>query len=346
MEKVLSSFTSKNFIERYNEELLNFDFAIQRDGNQWTAEQMSMLIRSVIGGRIIPSIYLIKEPSDRGEIWTVIDGKQRLTILLSYRNGEFKLSKNTPSITVNGKEYDIAGKKYEDLPTNIKDRFNLYTFDIVFIVNYSDEELEEQFYCLNNGSIFTKQQKAVVKLGGKLAEKLRIIEQHPFWSRTAITGIQKRHGIVMEVILKSLMLLTDYKYNQFGAAEVIKFSDYYSENYNDKEIEYLEELINTLHKSMTDDDDLNKLLKPINIPTFIMNLEYFEGLDQPSERYVEFIEWWCKTGSEESEYSQYCGSGSTNRNKVWGRMEAMNKCLDDFLEKNKSEEFTSEKQTA
>lgn len=332
MEKVLSTFTSKNFTERYEEELLNFDFAIQRDGNQWTTDQMSMLIRSVVGGRIVPAIYLTKEQSDRGEIWTVIDGKQRLTILLSYRNGDFKLSKNTPSIIVNGKEYDLGGKKYEELPKALRDRFDLYAFDIVFIVNYSDDELEEQFYCLNNGSIFTKQQKAVVKLGGKLAEKLRIIEQHPFWRRTAISNIQKRHGIVMEVILKSLMLLTDYNYTQFGAVEVIKFSDYYSENYNDKEIEYLEELLNKFHKALPDDDNLNKILKPINIPAFLMNLEYFESLDQPIEKYEEFIAWWCETGCEESNYSRYCGSGSTNRNKVWGRMETMNKCLDNFLE--------------
>lgn len=337
MERTLTSFSIKFLTERYNNDKLNFDFAIQRSEGQWTLEQMSRLVHSAVSNIIIPTIYLVKENTDDGEVWTVIDGKQRTTTLMLYSNNGFKLSKKIPPVLINGKNYDIGGLKYSELPEPIREKFDLYAMDAAFLFGYSDEELEEQFYCLNNGSIFTKQQKAVVKLGGKLAEKLRIIEQHPFWNRTAITGIQKRHGVVMEVILKSLMLLTDYKYNQFGAAEVIKFSDYYSEHYNDKEIQYLEELINTLHKSMIDDDNLNKLLKPINIPTLIMNLEYFEGLDQPSERYVEFIEWWCKTGCEESEYSQYCGSGSTNRNKVWGRMEIMNKCLIRFLDMENSD---------
>lgn len=331
MERTLSSFSIKYLTERHANNKLNFDFAIQRDSDQWNKEQMSLLIHSVVSDMIVPTIYLTKENTNDGEVWTVIDGKQRLTTLMSFANNGFKLSKTTPGVVINGEEYNIGGLTYSELPKPVQEKFDLYSIDTAFLFKYTEDDLEDQFYRLNNGSIFTKQQKAVVKLGGKLAEKLKEIEHHPFWDRTNITNIQKRHGTVMEIILKSLMLLTNYNYTHFGAAEVIKFAEYYSENYNDQEIEYLAELIDKLNISIPTDDDTDKLLKPINIPIFLMNLEYFESLNQPMEKYEEFITEWCLNDCESSEYMNYCGSGSTNRNKVWGRIEVINRYLDNFL---------------
>ena len=224
MEQTSARYTIRQFIDKYDNETLNFEFALQRDSGQWNTEQASMLIRSIIKKMIVPPLYLVMEETSGGEVWTVIDGKQRLTTMINFFNNKFRLSSNLPPVTVADTEYDISKKHYKDLPDCIKERFLMRALDTVFMLDFSKDELEEQFYCLNNGSIFTKQQKAVVKLGTDLAEKITPFEQHPFWDRTNISNIQKRHGVVMETILKSLMLLTDYNYQQFGAAEVVKFS--------------------------------------------------------------------------------------------------------------------------
>ncbi|MCM1059639.1 MAG: hypothetical protein NC452_05040 [Eubacterium sp.] len=117
---------------------------------------------------------------------------------MDFANDEFKLSNKTPSVDINGESYKIAGSKYSDFPEAVKEKFNLYSLDTAFLFGYAADTLEDQFYRLNNGSTFTKQQKAVVKLGTDLAEKLTPFEQHPFWERTNISNIQKRHGVVME----------------------------------------------------------------------------------------------------------------------------------------------------
>lgn len=331
MERMLTSFSIKYLTERYSNGKLNFDFAIQRDSGQWNAEQKSLLIHSVVSDMIVPTVYLVKEETTEGEIWTAIDGKQRLTTLMTFANDGFKLGNKTPNVIVNGKEYKIAGLKYSELPKAIKEKFDLYSLDVAFLFNYTLDTMEDQFYRLNNGSTFTKQQKAVVKLGTELAEKLVPFEQHPFWDITNISSVQKRHGVVMETILKSLMLLTDYNYQQFGAAEVVKFSSYYSHNYKQQTITYFGELLDKLNKYVLDDDEINEVLKPINIPIFIMNLDHFESLSRNSDKYEAFISWWCKEGIHSADYQKFCGSGSTNRAKVWGRMETMERCLDDFL---------------
>ena len=338
MEQTSTRFTIEQFIKKHENDTLNFDFALQRDAGQWNREQSSLLIRSVIKKMVIPPIYLVKEETTAGEIWTVIDGKQRLTTIISFFNNNFRLSSNLPPITIAHTEYDISKKKYKELPDCVKDRFLTRALDIVFLLGFDQDELEEQFYCLNNGSIFTKQQKAVVKLGTELAEKLVPFEQHPFWDRTNISSVQKRHGVVMETILKSLMLLTDYNYQQFGAAEVVKFSSYYNENYKAQEIEYFGELLDKLNRYIPNDDTINEILKPINIPIFIMNLDHFESTDRNSDEYEAFISWWCKEGIYSDDYQQFCGSGSTNKAKVWGRMETMDKCLDLFTAESTDEE--------
>ncbi len=135
----------------------------------------------------------------------------------------------------------------------------------------------------------------------------------------------------METILKSLMLLTDYNYQQFGAAEVVKFSSYYNENYKAQTIEYFGELLDKLNRYIPNDDTINEILKPINISVFIMNLDHFESTDASSDEYEAFISWWCREGIYSDDYQQFCGSGSTNRSKIWGRMETMDKCFDKFV---------------
>lgn len=334
MERMLSGYSIKYFVERYTSQKLNFDFAIQRDSGQWNQEQKSLLIHSVVSDMIVPTTYLIKENTSDGEIWTVIDGKQRLTTLMTFANNGFKLGSKTPNVVINGKEYEIAGLKYSELPEPVREKFDLYSLDVAFLFNYTADTMEDQFYRLNNGSTFTKQQKAVVKLGTELAEKLVPFEQHPFWDRTNISSVQKRHGVVMETILKSLMLLTDYNYQQFGAAEVVKFSSYYSHNYKQQTITYFGELLDKLNRYVLNDDEINEVLKPINIPIFIMNLDHFESLERPAEEYEQFITDWCIEEIHSDDYQKFCGSGSTNKAKVWGRMETMDKCLDTFIKEN------------
>ena len=334
MERTLTSFSIRCLMERYANHKLNFSFAIQRDCGQWNLEQESLLIHSAVSDMIVTTVYLTKENTNNGEIWTVIDGEQRLTTLMNFACNGFKLSSKTPNVTVNGKEYKIARLKYSELPEVVREKFDLYSLDVAFLFNYTPDILEDQFYRLNNGSTFTKQQKAVVKLGTELAEKLVPFEQHPFWDRVNISNIQKRHGVIMETILKSLMLLTDYNYQQFGAAEVVKFSSYYSQNYKQQTITYFGELLDKLNRHILDDSEINEVLKPINIPIFILNMDHFESLGRPAEEYEAFISWWCKEGIYSDDYQKFCGSGSTNKAKVWGRMETMDKYLDTFIKEN------------
>lgn len=332
----------KNMVDGQNTGYIKCDELYQRDAGQWTNEQNSLLIESTLKERIIPHIYTVE--NDDKEL-SIIDGRQRMNAFTMFLNDKFKLDKDLDPITYkkvdeNGVEYEyseeIAGKKFSQLSKKLQDRICRYSLNILIIVEYTDEEIEEQFYCLNNGSLFTKQQKATVQLGAKLIEKLLPITQHEFWNRSGLSKTQKKHGVVMETVLKTLMLLTDYDYGtNFGAKQVMQFAEYYSNNYKQEDIDLCLTLFDRLNSVIPDEDEYNNFLKPLNIPNLIiavkdyldpkyrihygMTVNDIEINDEFFGAYLtEFI-----SCIDETPYGRYCGQGSTNKTKVEGRQKVL-----------------------
>lgn len=74
-------------------------------GDVWTLEQKESLIESLLVQRYIPPISVILSENDQ---YQVIDGKQRLTALIQYLNGEFP----------------FCGYYYSELPKDYKQRID------------------------------------------------------------------------------------------------------------------------------------------------------------------------------------------------------------------------------
>jgi len=105
------TFRLKYFLNQnidWNVYLKSKDRFLQRDF-VWTIEQKRELINSVLIGRHIPhcAIVNIVDPADkRKEIFQIIDGKQRLSTLISFYLNEF-------TIVIDGDEY-----YFKDLPND------------------------------------------------------------------------------------------------------------------------------------------------------------------------------------------------------------------------------------
>lgn len=321
----------------------HFDMAIQRAEGQWTNEQQSLLIDSIIQKYFIPAVWVQKKVFPTGIHYYVVDGMQRITTIYNYVNDKFKLHKSIESVTLKASEHDnlmedttfeIAGKKFSALPDVIQDSILDYLLDEVEMLGYTEEQIEEQFYRLNNGSTFTKAQKANVVLGGELATKIKEIADMPFWERTAFTNNQCRRGDITATILQCLMLMTNFEYKNFGANEVLRFADWYSENYKDEELNELKARIETLDEHLLCDDEINKFLKKINIPALIMNIELFnqQNNEITDEQYEEFLVDWVSTNAECSGYLENCGTGSTSQVKVQNRVTIINDWLKSYID--------------
>ena len=104
MNKTKLTWTGAN-IEKMSEEkkVLSFEHPIQRKSEQWSDRQKSLLIHSMLANYPVPNIYVLREDSQELDEknkpicnYVVMDGKQRLTSVLSYIWGECPLDENIP----------------------------------------------------------------------------------------------------------------------------------------------------------------------------------------------------------------------------------------------------------
>ena len=166
------------------------DFApiYQRYGNIWSAEKKRLLIDTIINGFDIPKFYFnyfveennILNPTNA--IYAVIDGKQRLQVILDFLNDKFALDKEF--VFYENPELDLRGLKFSELAqqhTSIAAIIENYILDIVYIVTDEEDKLEELFLRLNGGSALTNAEKRNA-IGGFLNRKIReFVEHHDFF---------------------------------------------------------------------------------------------------------------------------------------------------------------------
>ena len=97
MIRTTLNWTVKNLKSMYDEkETLSFNHPIQRQSAQWDNEQQSLLIHSMLANFPVPAVYVHKtesiEVDAKGKhsyTYSVLDGKQRMTTVFSFINGEY-----------------------------------------------------------------------------------------------------------------------------------------------------------------------------------------------------------------------------------------------------------------
>jgi hypothetical protein len=349
MEKRNQSYNIEDLVEKIEKGKLTFDYPIQREDGQWDKSQKALLIDSVLNGYFIPDVYIIKEGTEDFSPMSVLDGKQRLTTLQEYVNDGFALPKDMDDVTITDVSYDeeknpiitetthkIAGKKFSKLDSELQKIFNKYKIEVKLLAGYSDEQIEEQFYRLNNGCTFTKSQKANVKVGTKLAGEIKSIEDSEFFqNRAMFTNSQKKRGEIKSCILQTMMILSGYDYKNFGANEVLRFAREFSDNPDYDVVSRTKELFEKLPEMLPEhDEDLDKNLKKINIPIIVNNMDVADKSEKciTNKEYKAFLNDWLSAEMVCGNYMSFCGQGSVSRAKVVGRIACMNDAMEEFMD--------------
>lgn len=350
MEKRTQNYNLEEIIERMDKKKLSFDYPIQRESGQWDKSQKSLLIDSILNGFFLPEIYIIREGTEDFAPMSVLDGKQRLTTLYEFAKDGFALSNDLDDVTVvdisfdesknpikEERTYPIAKKKFSELDPELQKVFNKYKLEVKLLAGFSDEQIEDEFFRLNNGCTFSKSQKANVKLGTELAGIIKEIEECDFFQNRAVfSNLQRKRGEVTSCILQSMMLLSDFEYRSFAANEVVRYAEVLNENTDYDLIDKTKDLFDKLFCVLPPyDKEIDKIcLKKIHIPILIKNLDTMDKLDVgynlTDEEYTEFLKNWFRIWNDTSGYLDFCGQGSTGRTKVEGRIETMKKELREY----------------
>lgn len=238
MEKAkTTSYNVERIINKMKKRTINFEHPLQRYAGQWSNKMKSDLVSDILQGNPIPGLIFAEQIINDCSIIFDLDGKQRCTTVKEFKEDAFKISKNISRHlikyqhyvkTENGEQvfddngfpvvhwemFDISNKKYSQLPDELKELFNSYSFDVTLYLNCSDEDVAYHIQRYNQGKPMNGMQKGITKLGEDFARKVKEISALPFFRDNEFTFKQMINGTIERVVIESVMLtnfINDWK---------------------------------------------------------------------------------------------------------------------------------------
>ena len=200
---------------------IHFDHAIQRN-EVWDDEKdgrKSLFIHSVLYGYPIGVVYALDEGDS--DLW-FLDGKQRLTTILSFVYDGFTLRADTDEI--DGEI--IAGKAFSQLSEELQMRIRTFQFMVNELSNLEDYEVDAVFYRLNNGMPLTKMELTRVLGSSRVMEFVKEVSETPFFEDKMSMTTKKRNRFEdEELVLQTMMLISnDLKSTELGSNEIREYA--------------------------------------------------------------------------------------------------------------------------
>lgn len=262
-----------SIVKKIEKHTIRFDHPLQRESDQWSPSMKGNLVSDILqGNKLHPLIFAEQIINGVPIIWD-LDGKQRCTNAYLYFKNGYKVSKNIRRwliqyqttekdengidmldengfpIAVNA-EFDIRGKKFSDLPEELKDRFMDYSFNYDQYLNCSEEDIGYHIERYNDGKTMTSPQKGIMKLGTEYAELVKSISNMPFFKDKGGYKVSEfKNGAIDRVVVESIMT-SNYldKWNKFD--EMCK---YMKANSDVTIFDDFEDMVERLEKVVTDE---------------------------------------------------------------------------------------------
>lgn len=329
---------------------LCIDPIIQRLSGQWNRMMQSALIVSIIKKRPCGTIIRAKgEPtSENYFMWTLLDGLQRVTAVCDFINDKYALSKSTQPVSccfVNEnnpnekivKIYDIAGKRFSQLPKVIQESILDYSILTYNYKGFTDAELDEIMFCANSGKAPTINQKLRYLLGSDNLRKLNPLFDSTIWEE--VKDCKEKNDTVLACILRILMLTSQYRDCSLGSSAMNKFVKEYRGKvgafYINKAISLVDQFAEVIKNDMKDIE--LEYLNGCIIPHIIYNLDTFNTSKNPEGKtYIEFLRYFWASDDFKTfnALSQAGGSGGAkySSDNVCNRQKVMDDCLEKFLD--------------
>ncbi len=293
----------------------NYEHPLQRESGQWNRRQMSKLIDSVI--RFYPIFPILIAKGEDGEKDGIIDGKQRMTIIPSYANNEFALSKDLEPVVIDGESYEIAGKKYKQLDEVIRDRFDEREIQLYVMTKVTEKDIREIFARINSGKNLNNAQLRPTIETPELMNIVCELAAHPFFgkvvSKTMVKNASNR-DMVREVLMLTEMS-DEYDFGSFRTKDIDAFVRYYNEHINHGKIDIVRQALDRLDESF-EEIKLNKT----SLPLVIYGMYEVVKDNKPVDSYVGWLRQFLENYDNNTEYLTYCQSGTSSADNVKGRL--------------------------
>lgn len=187
---------------------------VQRD-LVWTLSQKQLLIDSLLKDFDIPKIYFRDVEIDGKQCYEIVDGQQRINAIIGYMNGEFALPDDCDPV----QNETTANKTYAELSDDLQLLIDDRNLDIVHLIDYSDEEMEETFLRLQNGSPLKAAEKRRA-IQGNMREIVEELASHKFFLNCC--DFKNDHYAYEDMCSKALCILLNGGPTAIGARALKK----------------------------------------------------------------------------------------------------------------------------
>lgn len=296
-----------SIVKKIDKHTIRFDHPLQRESDQWSPSMKGNLVSDILqGNKLHPLIFAEQIINGVPIIWD-LDGKQRCTNAYSYANNGYKVSKNirrwlikyqTTEKDENGNdildengfpiavnaEFDIRGKKFSDLPEELRDRFLDYSFNYDQYLNCSEEDIGYHIERYNDGKTMTSPQKGIMKLGTEYAELVKSISNMPFFKDMGGYKVSEfKNGAINRVVVESIMT-SNYldKWNKFD-----DMCKYIKENSDVTVFDDFEDMVERLEKVVT--EDVSDMFNSKDSFLWFGLFARFVKSESDDQRFIEFM---------------------------------------------------------
>lgn len=255
------TYTLKMYLDKIQEDDICNDADVQRNF-VWKPEQINELMVTVLTDDYIPPIILGEEDNTQLHI---ADGGQRSAALKLYRYGNYKITSSIEEPVISYKkkmrdedgnivwedaEFNIKNKTFEQLPDELKKKFDEYQIETVIHENCDRYKISKYIKRYNNTSSMNAAQKAFTYVYNYAECVRKILDKKFFIDHSAFTESEKTKGTVERVVMETVMCmfhLDDWK------SQAKKIAAYLNDNSSENEFKKLEDNLCRLENIIADD---------------------------------------------------------------------------------------------
>jgi hypothetical protein len=235
MQKIqisVRSYSIDDIIRLINNKELIIQPKFQRRRTSWPLTAKTGLMDSIMNNFPIPPIYVrefINEKKERQR--EIIDGQQRISTILEFTKGEWKLSKNLS-------DNEFVGYLFNELPFENQQQILDYELTFLSIRGAEDSDIISIFSRLNSFSLpLNKQEKRNATYSGQFKSLVYDLSSkyYTFWTENKIFTNAQIARMNDAEITSELLTIMNSGLKGFSAKKVEDLYKSHEENFQDKE---------------------------------------------------------------------------------------------------------------
>ena len=254
------------------------------------------LIVTILTDDYIPPIILAEENNSQLDI---VDGGSRTAAFMMYRYGNYKITSSVENSVIQYKRkdkdedgniiwkdatFDIKGKTYDQLPEELKKKFNAYQIETVIHENCDKNRIATYIKRYNEHSSMNTNQKAFTYIDNFANRIRKIMNSRFFVECNVYSDNDNEKGAIERIIVETVMCMNHL---ESWSKEAKKLFIYINEHATENEFDSLEKNLHRLENIIT--SDIKDIFNKKDSFIFLTLFDRFTKLGIGDSKFAEFL---------------------------------------------------------